>query len=110
MTDFCDIGGLSDITETVKAYRIKKTSDSGHTRVRPFGRLPKKAWALGWNSMNEIDKNTLQAFFNDNHAAEFTWSHPTTSVEYTVYFVSDEISYEHVFVGRWKVSFKIGEV
>lgn len=110
MTVFCDIRNLRSLTETVKAYRVKKTSDSGHTRVRPFGRAPKKVWTLGWHFMSTEDKHTLQSFFDDNQAAEFTWTHPATSVEYTVYFVSDEISYEYVHVGRWKVSFKIGEV
>lgn len=110
MIDFCSIAPPSQVAGKLKSYRITKTSDSGHTRIRPQGRTPKKEWTLSWDSLTQEDFDTLIAFFDDNFSAEFDWTHPQTGTVYTVYFVSEEIEYEYVPLDRWKVSFKIGEV
>lgn len=109
MTDFCSIANPSQLTGQLKAYRVKKTSDSGHTRVRPQGGTPRNEWELTWGAMTASDFSTLQTFFDANYAEEFNWTHPTTSATHAVFFSSDELSYEYVHVGHWKVSFKIME-
>jgi hypothetical protein len=110
MTTFCDIQLPSNISETQKAYRTKKTSDSGHTRIRSSGRIPKKEFSLQWDFLPSADKATLGTFFENNQSAEFTWTHFETGITYTVYFVSDEIKYEYAAVGYWKAEMTIGEL
>ena len=110
MTNFCDIAKPSSVSETQRAYRIKKTSDTGHTRIRPVGRVPKKEFTLSWDFLTSADKATLQTFFEENQALEFTWSHFETNENYSVYFVSDEIEFEYVTVDYWKTEVTIGEV
>lgn len=99
------------MTETDKSFRISKTSSSGHTRIRPVGRQRKKEFYLTWGSMSGSDKATLEDFFNENSVLEFLWTHPLTSVVYTVYFNDDELSFKHVknFSNRWSVSITLGE-
>lgn len=110
MTYFCTIKKPTTIKETQKSYRIKKTSDSGHTRVRPLGRVTKKEFTLTWNILPSAEKATLQTFFDDNYSLNFVWSHPETAVEHTVYFVSDEIEFEDIVEGFWKTNLTLGEV
>jgi len=110
MTYFCEIKIPSTIKETQKSYRIQKTSESGHTRTRPLGRLTKKEFNLSWNGLSSNDKSTLQTFFDDNYSLNFIWIHPETEVEYTVYFVSDKVEYETIVIGVWKTSLTLGEV
>lgn len=110
MTTFCDIQWPSGVSETQKAYRIKKTSDSGHTRIRATGRAPKKEFTLEWEFLPSADKAILQTFFDDNQSLEFSWTHFETEETYTVYFVNDDIKFEYAAVGYWKTEITIGEV
>lgn len=112
MTDFCNISNPSAITETDNAYRIKKTSESGHTRIRPIGRSGKKEITVEWSSMSSSDKAVLQAFFASNSSLAFNWTHPLTNTVYSVFFEDDSLSFRHVrgSVNRWNVTVKLSEV
>lgn len=110
MTDFVTISDPDSLTGNKKAYRVEKTSDSGHTRIRPQGRTPRNEWVLSWDGMSDDDFSSLGVFFDTYFASEFDWTHPVYSTTHTVYFVKDSFEYECLTADYWKVSFKIGEV
>ncbi len=112
MTTFCDIARPSDINDVDTSFRIKKTSASGHTRIRPRGRQLKKKFLLKWGKMQTADKTTLQAFFKDNFAQAFDWPHPDTGVVYTVCFVDDELNFQSSQRSRgfWSIQLTLGEI
>ena len=62
--------------------------------------------------MTATDKATLLGFYETNLALTFDWTHPLTSVTYTVFFDDDDISCKHVsgFSDYWSVTIKLVEV
>ena len=110
MTDFVSIADPDTLSGSIKSYRVEKTSDSGHTRVRPQGRSPKREFSLSWDGMDDDDFSSLETFYDENFSSNFNWTHPVNSTVYDVYFVKDSFDFECLTANYWKVSFKIGEV
>lgn len=110
MSTWPDIQDPSDFSEKSLSFRIKKISESGAARVRPKGTAIKKEFSLEWEAMSATDKATLETFFETYQASSFTYTHFETEVDHTVIFNDDEIEYEYLASGYWKVKLTLREV
>ena len=109
MANFPNISVPSSITETDLSFRLKETSSAGHTMIRGRGTAIKKSFELEWESITSADKNTLQAFFATNYGTSLTWAHFESSVVYTVHFEADDLSFNYLSPGWWKLKLKLRE-
>lgn len=82
----------------IRARYIKKqyksTMETGTVISRAAWSSGKRIWVLSWNALPETDLNSLLAAFESDQGTTFSWTHPKTSVAYTVGYNSDEIEYD----------------
>jgi hypothetical protein len=113
MTDWPSIQNPWDIKEQSRRSTIRTPFEAGYVQTRSRHTRARKAWTLTWAYMPAADKTTLEEFFEDTVAAgglAFDWTDPTSDTEYSVRFAKDEIEYELVDAGGWKVSVDLEEV
>ncbi|MFH2013826.1 MAG: hypothetical protein ABIJ17_02540 [Patescibacteria group bacterium] len=87
-------------------------TDADYIRTRARNsRLP-KTFGIHYRLMKDSDYQTLEAFFEARMGSSeaFTWTHPITSVNYTVRFLKDTFKSEKTAVGRWNINFTLEEV
>lgn len=64
---------------------------------------------LSWAAMTEANYGTLETFFDANQGLTFTWTHPVTSVAYTMRFKGDSLQSSHIANGRRTVTVGLEE-
>lgn len=90
---------------------LKSNFEAGYTLARTRFTRQRKLFSLVYNKLPNADKLLLEAFCDTVHggADTFTWTHPITSVSYTVRFdkrPSFEVSEYSADVGYvWDTSF-----
>lgn len=114
MSDFptLSIGPNYPIKETPEDSTIQSEFDGGYTQTRPRFTRIRKTFELKYdNLISDSDKSALESFAETvkGGSLSFTWTHPVTSVSYTVRFKKTP-EYEYVHYGWWKTSFTLVEV
>jgi len=52
---------------------------------------PRYIFSLGWNALPIDDWNSVETHFDKNQGSTFSYTHPTTSVVYTVRYQGDSL-------------------
>lgn len=84
------------INEKTYLPAVRTEKDSNYMQMRKKWTKAKKTFTLKWDesvALTEADYAILEAFFIANQGSPFTWTHPTTSVTYTVTFYQDELDW-----------------
>lgn len=101
------------LRETSARPGIKSQFESGYAQTRARTTRTLHRWHLTWELLTDADYATLKAFFTDTAMAQavaFTWTHPLTSVAYTVRFAADELEAAPVYPNHWQAEIDIEEV
>lgn len=82
--------------EDKKIKPVSKSSyDGGYTqRVAKFTRTLSQ-FTFSHENLSQIEKETLEAFFNQNQGLSFTFVHPLNSETFEVSFDSDDVSFSY---------------
>jgi len=94
MTDFPSTIQTSDwrlFREKPKKRQIKTTFESGHVQSRAGATQMKREFTIGWPSMSRTDYDSLVTFFESYQGTVFNFTHPITSVVYSVRFMENEL-------------------
>jgi phage-related protein len=105
-----------------KLYKVSKEDksirtemDGGYMTSRPrHTRAARRTWTIGWKSMLNADKLTLETFWDTvaGGSDSFTWTEPDTSTVYTVRF-KGPINFEYAGMGNtklWDVTLSLEQV
>lgn len=83
-------------------------TEGGYIYTRPrFTRRPRRTFTFVHKNISEAERITLQNFWDANYGGSnsFNWTHPITSVVYTVRFAPDmELTFDRIGFGtnhRW---------
>lgn len=90
--------------------QLSNETDAGYKIRRNRSLRSRDKFSLSWEKIPEIDYISLETFFKANRSTEFTWTHPVTSVAYTVCFTETNLKSNIVNYGVRKVSCEIEEV
>ena len=95
---------------TIKLAHRTNAEINGYVHFRPKWTVHKKSFILNWKAMTSANKSTLETFFYTNQGITFVWTHPETSVEYTVIFMTDELKFNsNIRSGYWSISVPLQE-
>jgi len=94
MTDFPTIQKpkYNGLEGRVIKKQVRNETEANYVISRRRSLRSRGAWNLQWDSLPEIDYQTLITFFEANQGSNFNWIHPVTSVVYDVRFIGDEIT------------------
>ena len=82
-------------------YNVFKNSfEANYLQVRRGSTRGRMVFNLNYNSITDIEFETLQAFFDANIGTVFDFVHPKTLVTYKVTFQNDELEYTHTTFNR----------
>lgn len=101
------------IKETTELPTAKSSKEGPYVQYRKKWTKSKKHFQLEWDemvSLLEADYQILEQFFYENQGVSFTWTHPVTSIVYTVVFDQDSLDSTIVFPGFRALSIKIREL
>ena len=95
--------------EEVNFPQVRSEFESGAVQARPKWSRSRRVFALSWGAMTANDFGTLETFFLANQGLAITWTHPLTSVVYTVRFRDDALKGEVIRRDRRRVQVTLEE-
>ena len=96
------------ISESVYVPKVKTEFESGHVQSRKRGTKYPRRFRLIWDGLSSNDFESIVTFFKSTDDT-FTWTHPFTSVVYTVRFTDDELSSRLQEGNEYSVSLNLEE-
>jgi len=93
--------------------QYKAETDSNYMITAARGTTSKKEFELGYTSLSDSEKSTLESFFDANLGGSFNYTHPISGAVYSVFFVADDDSLDFdydVHIRKWITNFKLREV
>lgn len=86
--------------------------ENGTEQRRPRWSSDLRKFRLVYKNRPSSDFSTIKSLFETKKGryTAFTWTNPNDSVEYTVRFDSDEITFENVTYGIYNFEFTLKEV
>ena len=90
--------------------QVRSEFESGAVQSRPKWSRSRKVFTLHWSKMSSTDYGTLHTFFLANQGLAITWTHPLTSVSYTVRFKDDSLKASLVTTSLREVNLTLEEV
>lgn len=109
MADWPDIEDPSGLKEAPQKGQIKSDFENGYVQSRPKFTRVRKKFELSWETMTNSDKETLEAFFDDNLGGVFGWTHPISDSTYTVRFTNDSLDFSYQPHNYWQISIELEE-
>ena len=110
MATWPSISTASKLSEKNKKKQIKTEFEGGYVQSRAHWTREKRIFSMQWDTMTTTDKATLETFFEANLGGSFTWTHPGTSVAYTVRFKDDELIFGFQPTAYWRVKIDLEEI
>ena len=77
--------------ETTVIPIVKSESEGNYTKVRRVATRSRKKFELKYNALTLSEFQILETFFIDNQGSSFTFTHPSTAVEYECIFNQSEL-------------------
>lgn len=100
--------------EDIEDVTVRGEVEGGYVVTRPrHTRAPRWKFQTGFSDLSQVDKTSLINFINGKKGGQaFTWTHPTSGVEYTVRFEgAPDINYKGIGSNaRWDVIVKLEQV
>ena len=95
-----------------EVYRpsVRTESEGGYVQSRPRCTRAIRRWTLRWNNMSSADFVLLSAAFVSDAGNSFSWTEPVTSTAYTVRYLENSLTWQHVAPGYRAVSVSLEEV
>ena len=81
----------STLEETTPDPAIRSEFEDGSVHTRPRYTRMRRTWILTWQSMSNVDYQTLRWFYSAQKggSVSFQWSHPLEGGQRTVRFVGE---------------------
>jgi phage-related protein len=100
MSDFAWIPDFVVVTDS-EWKTLESEAENGTKQYRSVWPTNKSSFRLTFKNRTVAVAQAVLAFFNlkKGKATSFTWTSPLDSVEYTVRFASDKLSYEYISYG-----------
>jgi len=83
------------ISETEHLPAHNNDMEAFYIRQRKKATSSRMSWELQWNdkvSLTEAEYQDIKLFFEAHRQSSFSWTHPATSVVYTVYFNQQDLN------------------
>jgi len=98
------------LREVIIDRTLKTTSEAGYVTTRYKNTRQIMSFDVVYSMLTDADKNSLRSFYDTVETVDsFTWTHPYTSVNYTVRF--DTVpSFELNDDQKWSCQFLLREV
>jgi len=109
MNSFPNIKINSIKSEVIKP-RHTASYDGGYEQTRLKNTRSIKKFSIGFTALTNDEAQTLETFFEQNQALEFSFTHPITNNTHTVRFDENSISFTQNTPLYQSVSFDIKEV
>ncbi len=99
------------LTESAEWKTLESEPENGVKQYRSLWPSNKQAWKLVFQKRTLVEAQAILAFFNSmkGKATAFTWTNPLDSVEYTVRFKSDKLSFDYVGYAQCDFEIEIEE-
>jgi len=99
------------LSEDREDSTVRSDFEGGYEITRPRWTRTRKLFSVRYKTLPDADKTLLDTFMDtvSGGADAFTWTHPKTSVTYTVRFAKP-IKFEYISFELWEVSFDLREV
>jgi len=99
------------LEEDYNKTAVRTEFEAGYVQSRARFTRARRTWSkIYWTGLSSSDLSTLLTFFNTYQGDSFTWTHPITSVEYTVRFSCDKVNYKYVAPEYYEVTISFEEV
>lgn len=109
MNSFPDIK-INSIDNKIIKPVYTSSYDGGYEQQRLKNTRTIRKFTLGFTSLTNSEAQTLETFFEQNQALEFSFTHPITNNIHTVRFDGNSISFTQNTPLYQSVSFDIKEV